>query len=189
MSRSAMRARSCPSWISTIRRMCSRVSRWKITTSSTRFRNSGLKLAFRASVTRCSNESRHRVLLHELAHVNAEHGLLVVEHELGQGPGEFRLPHPGGSQEYEAPDGAVGVSEPRACAAQGVRDHFQGVVLADDAAVVRLPNGGRRPIDFRGGGGNLWVTMPVTNGCRVIERMGNSSSLPLLVARRLTTAK
>ena len=75
------------------------------------------------------------MLLHELAHVDAHHGLLVVEHELGEGPGELRLPHPRGPQEDEAADGAVRVSEARAGAAQGVRDHLQGVVLADHAAV------------------------------------------------------
>src|SRR5665811_1484525 len=77
---------------------------------------------------RRSDEPRHRVLLHELAHVNAEHGLLVVEHELGQGPGELRLPHPGGSQEDEAPDGAVGVLQAGPGPAEGVRYYLYSLV-------------------------------------------------------------
>jgi hypothetical protein len=37
---------------------------------------------------------------------------LVVEQELGQGPGQLGLPHAGRSQEDERADGAIGILQP-----------------------------------------------------------------------------
>src|SRR3546814_13817760 len=37
------------------------------------------------------DEARHGVLLHVLAHVDADHGPLVVEEEVGQAAGQLRL--------------------------------------------------------------------------------------------------
>src|SRR5660398_154504 len=87
---------------------------------------------------RGTDEPGHRVLLHELAHVDAHHGLLVVEHELGQGSGEFRLSHSRGPQEDEAADGAVGVLQAGPGPAQGVWDHLQSVIRTDHAAMESL---------------------------------------------------
>ena len=56
-----------------------------------------------------ADEPGDRVLLHVLAHVQAHHGLLGVEEELGQGPGQLGLAHPGGAQENEGTQGPVGV--------------------------------------------------------------------------------
>ena len=50
---------------------------------------------------RRADEAAHRVLLHVLAHVDAGHGLLVVEEELGQRPRGLRLPDARGTQEDE----------------------------------------------------------------------------------------
>ena len=71
------------------------------------------------------------------------------------------FPTPRGPQEDEAANGTVGVSEARVGAAQGVRNHLQGVVLADHAAVVRQHNRTRNePIGFRWRGGLLFKHYP-----------------------------
>ena len=52
------------------------------------------------------------VLLLVLAHVDADHGPLVVEEVLGQGPGQLGLAHPGRPEEEERADRPVGVRQP-----------------------------------------------------------------------------
>jgi hypothetical protein len=47
---------------------------------------------------RRADESGHGVLLHELGHVDADHGLLGVEHELGQGLAQLGLADAGLAQ-------------------------------------------------------------------------------------------
>jgi len=56
-------------------------------------------------------------LVGELAHVDADQGVLVVEEEFRQGPGHFRLAHARGAQEQEAADGSLGIAQPGAVAA------------------------------------------------------------------------
>src|SRR3712207_3334679 len=56
-----------------------------------------------------ADQSAHGVALHVLGHVQPDHGVLVVEEVLGQGPGELGLADARGSQEDEAADGASGV--------------------------------------------------------------------------------
>ena len=48
---------------------------------------------------RGADHAGHRVLLHELAHVDADDGLLGVEQQLGQGLAQLGLAHPGRPQE------------------------------------------------------------------------------------------
>ena len=69
---------------------------------------------------RRADEPGHGVLLHVLAHVDADHGLLVVEEELGQGPGQLGLADAGGPEEDERADGPVGVGQAGAAAPDGV---------------------------------------------------------------------
>ena len=69
---------------------------------------------------RGADQPADRVLLHVLAHVDADHGPLVVEQEVGQGPGQLGLAHAGGPEEEERADGPVGVGQPRPRAADGV---------------------------------------------------------------------
>ena len=78
------------------------------------------------------------MLLHVLAHVDADHGLLVVEQELGQRAGQLGLADAGGAQEDERADRPVRVLEPGARAADGVGDGLDRLVLADDALVQPL---------------------------------------------------
>ena len=82
---------------------------------------------------RRADEASHGVLLHVLAHVDAHHGLLVVEEELGQGAGGFGFAHAGGSKKNERADGPLGIAEAGARTANGVGDHGERGILADDA--------------------------------------------------------
>ena len=50
---------------------------------------------------RSADQPRHRMLFHELAHVDAHHGGVVVEQERRQRLGEFGLAHAGRAQEQE----------------------------------------------------------------------------------------
>ena len=69
---------------------------------------------------RRADQPGHGVPLHELAHVEADHGVLVVEQELGQRLRQLGLAHAGGPQEDERADGPVGVLQAGAAAAHGV---------------------------------------------------------------------
>ena len=82
---------------------------------------------------RRADEARDRVLFHELGHVDADHCALVIEQELGERLAELGLADAGGSEEEEGADGAVGVLEAGACAADGVADGGDGLVLPDDS--------------------------------------------------------
>ena len=81
------------------------------------------------------------VLLHVLAHVDLDQGVLVAEHELGQGLGQQGLAHAGGAGEDEAAGGPLGVLQAAAAAADGLGDRLDRLVLADDrACAARLPS-------------------------------------------------
>ena len=71
-------------------------------------------------------------------HVDADHGLVVVEQVLGQGAHQFGLADAGGAEEDEAADGPVGVAQPGAVAQNGVGDQAHGLVLADHAVLEAL---------------------------------------------------
>ena len=55
---------------------------------------------------RRADETRHRVLLHVLRHVDAHHGPLVVEQEVGERARELGLADAGGPEEQERADRA-----------------------------------------------------------------------------------
>ena len=75
------------------------------------------------------------MLLHVLRHVDADHGLLVVEEEVGERARQLRLADAGGAEEQERADGPVGVGQPGTRPADGVGHRAHRVVLADDAVV------------------------------------------------------
>ena len=56
-----------------------------------------------------ADQARHRVLLHELAHVEADEVILAVEQEGGERLAELGLADPGGAQEQERAGGPVRV--------------------------------------------------------------------------------
>ena len=87
---------------------------------------------------RSADEARHRVPLLVLAHVDADHRLLVVEHELGERAGELRLADAGRAEEDERADRPIGVLQAGARAAERVRDRGDRLVLTDDALVQAL---------------------------------------------------
>ena len=74
---------------------------------------------------RRADETRDGVLLHVLAHVDADHGLLVVEEKLGEGAGGFGFAHAGGAEKNEGADGALGIAQAGAGTANGVGDNGQ----------------------------------------------------------------
>ena len=78
------------------------------------------------------------VLLHVLGHVDADHGLVVVEQVLRQRAHQFGFADAGGAEEDEAADGPVGVAEAGAVAQDGVGDQAHGFVLADHAVFEAL---------------------------------------------------
>ena len=75
------------------------------------------------------------MLLHVLGHVDPDHRLLGVEHELGQRPGKLGLADPGRADEQEGADRPVRVLQPGARAPQRVRHGLDRLVLADDPVV------------------------------------------------------
>src|SRR4051794_64416 len=87
---------------------------------------------------RRSDQPGHGVLLHVLRHVDADHRLLGVEHELGERSRQLGLADAGGADEHEGADRAVGVLEPGARAAQRVGHGLDSLVLPDHAVVQAL---------------------------------------------------
>ena len=71
-------------------------------------------------------------------HVDADHRVLRVEHELGQRAGQLGLADAGRAEEQERADRPVRVAQAGARAAQGVGHGLDGLVLADDALVQAL---------------------------------------------------
>ena len=84
---------------------------------------------------RRADEPRDRVLLHVLAHIQADHVVLAVEEGFREGTRQFGFAHAGGSEENEGADGAFGVFETGTRPDDGVSHGFDGFVLANDALV------------------------------------------------------
>ncbi len=85
-----------------------------------------------------AEQPRDGVLLVVLAHVNAHQGILIVKHEFGQRLGKLGFAHAGRPDEDERADGAFGVFEAGAGAADGIGDGADGGILPDDALVQPL---------------------------------------------------
>ncbi len=80
---------------------------------------------------RRADQSRDAVFFHVLAHVDADHGVLVVEEKLGQRFAQLRFTHARRSEEDEGTDGAVLILQPGARAAHRVADCRNGPALPD----------------------------------------------------------
>ena len=87
---------------------------------------------------RGADEPGDGVLLLVLAHVDADHGPLVVEEELGQRLGQLGLADAGGPEEEEAADRPVGVGQAGPGAADGAGHRGHGLLLPDDALVEHV---------------------------------------------------
>ena len=84
---------------------------------------------------RRADETRDRVLLHELAHIDADQVFLRIEEEGGQGLAQLGLADAGRAEEEEGAVGAIGIGQAGARAANGIGDEAHRLVLADDALV------------------------------------------------------
>lgn len=82
---------------------------------------------------RSADEPRHAVLLAVLAHVDADHGPLVVEQEVGQRLRQLGFADTGRPEEKERAGGPVGVGDPGAGTAYRVRHRPHGLALPDEA--------------------------------------------------------
>ena len=78
------------------------------------------------------------MLLHEFAHVDADHGVVVVEQEGRERFGQLGLADAGGPEEQERADGAVGILQAGARPAHGIRNRPHRLVLTDDTRFQRL---------------------------------------------------
>ena len=87
---------------------------------------------------RRAHQARDSVFFLVLAHVNAHHGVLVIEQELRQGARQLGFPDAGGTQEDERADRPVGILQTGARPAHSVGHCPQGVLLPDHALVQAL---------------------------------------------------
>lgn len=81
---------------------------------------------------RSTDQPGHAVLLAVFAHVDADHGPLVVEEEVGERLGQLGLADAGGTEEEEGPGGPVGIGDPGPRAPHGVRHGPHGLGLPDE---------------------------------------------------------
>ena len=84
------------------------------------------------------DQAGYGVLLHVLRHVDADHGPLVVEEELGQGPGRLGLSHTGRPEEDERAHGTIRILKPGPGPAHGVRHRRHRLGLAHDALAEEI---------------------------------------------------
>ncbi len=84
---------------------------------------------------RRADQPCHRVLLHELRHVDAHHGVLGVEQEFGERLAQLRLAHPGRPQKQEGAVGTVGIGQPGARTPHRVGHRGHRLALAQHPAV------------------------------------------------------
>ncbi len=83
---------------------------------------------FVADITRRrADQAGDRVLLHIFGHVDAQHGALVVKQKFRQSAGEFGFADSGGAEEDERADGALGIAESGAGAADRIRHAFESL--------------------------------------------------------------
>ena len=82
-----------------------------------------------------ADQARDGMFLLVLAHIDADHGALIVEQVACQGARQLGLAHSGGSQEDKGADRPVGVLQPGPGASHRVRNHPHRLVLPDHALV------------------------------------------------------
>ncbi|MNC11155.1 hypothetical protein D3C75_588450 [compost metagenome] len=78
------------------------------------------------------------VLLHELAHVDADHRVGTVEQELGQRLAQFGLAYAGRAQEQERATRSIRIGQASARTTHRVGHHLDRLFLADHAVVQHL---------------------------------------------------
>ena len=78
---------------------------------------------------RRSDQTRDRILLHVLTHIDTYHIILIVEQCCRQTLGQFRLTDTGRSQEQEGADGLAGILDPGFGTDDGFGDFGHTLVL------------------------------------------------------------
>ncbi len=73
--------------------------------------------------------------LAELAHIEPDHGILVVEQAVGERLRQLRLSDTGRTEEQERSDGTTSIAHAGPAAAYGTRHGGHGIVLTDHASV------------------------------------------------------
>ena len=84
---------------------------------------------------RRTKETRCRILLGELGHIDANQRILIVEQELGQRLGQLGLAHAGGAGKDERTGRALRVLQAHAGTADGAGQGGHRLILADNALV------------------------------------------------------
>ncbi len=82
---------------------------------------------------RRADQTRDGVFLHVFAHVDADHGVLVVEQKFRERARQLRFADAGRAEENERADRAILILQTGASAPDGIRNRDDGFVLADDA--------------------------------------------------------
>ena len=82
---------------------------------------------------RSADQARHRMLFHVLRHVDAHHGVFIIEEELGQGSGQFGFPDTRGAEKYEGSHGPPGILQTCPCAPDRIRYGSQRGILSQHA--------------------------------------------------------
>ena len=85
-----------------------------------------------------SDQPRDRVSFHVFAHVNADHGLLVVEQKFRECFGCLGFAYARRTQEQERPHGTMAFFQTDSGASDRVCDHLERALLADDAPAESL---------------------------------------------------
>ena len=87
---------------------------------------------------RAANELTHRVPLHEFAHIQADHRVLLAEIGCRERLAKLRLAHPRGAAEDEGGDGPLGVLQAAARPPHRLRHRRHRLLLPDHAVVQDL---------------------------------------------------
>ena len=87
---------------------------------------------------RCADQALHGEFLHVLRHIDANHGLLIIEQAFCQRFCKFSLTNAGRSEEQEAADRLLGISEPCTAAADRARYRRNGLVLSNHTLVQTI---------------------------------------------------
>ena len=104
---------------------------------------------------RRADQARDGVLLHELAHVDAHHRVLVVEQELGQRLAQLGLADAGGAEEQERADRPIRIAQARrGCGAR----HSETASTASSWPITRLPSRSSMCISFSRSPSSIRVT-------------------------------
>src|SRR5450432_2177247 len=103
-----------------------------IGTAAHRFRKTSALFISNVSWRR-ADEPGNRMLFHELTHVDANHGVFIVEQKFSQRLAKLRFPNARRAKKYEAADGTIRIAQPSAVSPDGIGDCLDRFILSDHA--------------------------------------------------------